>query len=129
MYGGADMLLLPSRYEPCGVAQMIAMRYGCVPVAHATGGLRDTIQDYSQSADSTGFLFGEASPQGLASALLRALAAYQDLKAWPGLQRRGMQRDFSWSRSAGQYLELYLSLVSQRNPEFAAISVKKRGKP
>jgi starch synthase len=122
------MLLIPSRYEPCGVAQMIAMHYGCVPVAHATGGLRDTIQDYDQSADSTGFLFDEGSPEDLASALLRALQTYQDPKAWRGLQRRGMGRDFSWSRFAEQYRDLYLTLVTRRNPQFAAINVKKRGK-
>jgi starch synthase len=128
IYGGADMLLIPSRYEPCGEVQMIAMHYGCVPVAHATGGLRDTIQDYSHSADSTGFLFDEASPEDLASALSRALQTYRDQKAWQALQRRGMQRDFSWSRSAEQYRDLYLSLVTRRNPQFAAANVKRGGK-
>ncbi len=111
IYGGADMLLLPSRYEPCGMAQMIAMRYGCVPVACATGGLRDTIQDYDRSSDSTGFLFDEASPEALARALVRALRLYADPFAWQGLQQRGMARDFSWQRSARQYRSLYRSLL------------------
>jgi len=111
IYASADMLLLPSRYEPCGMAQMIAMRYGCVPVACATGGLKDTIQDYSHSADSTGFLFNGATAEGLAEALLRALQTYANPLAWNGLQQRGMARDFSWLRSARQYLDLYQTLV------------------
>lgn len=111
LYAGADMLLIPSRYEPCGLTQMIAMRYGCVPVASATGGLRDTIHDYDLSSESTGFLFQHPSPGSLADAIKRALLVYGDQRRWKGLQRRGMKRDFSWSRSARQYLELYLSLL------------------
>jgi starch synthase len=114
VYAGADLLLIPSRYEPCGMAQMIAMRYGCVPLGRATGGLRDTIQDFDASDDSTGFLFEEASAEGLAFALLRALEAYRNAKAWQGLQERGMQRDYSWARSAQEYLAVYQSLVQAR---------------
>jgi starch synthase len=113
LYAGADMLLIPSRYEPCGLTQMIAMRYGCVPVARATGGLRDTIADFDRSADSTGFLFNEPTPEALAGALVRALHTYARPRAWHGLQSRGMRRDFSWARFARQYLELYLSLTRQ----------------
>jgi starch synthase len=111
VYAGADMLLIPSRYEPCGIVQMIAMRYGCVPVASATGGLGDTIRDYYQTPDSTGFLFQHPSPDALADAIGRSLLVYNDQRRWKGLQRRGMQRDFSWTRSARQYIELYLSLL------------------
>jgi len=114
IYGGADILLIPSRYEPCGLTQMIAMRYGCVPVARATGGLRDTIQDCDATIDSTGFLFAEASPEALAAGLRRALFYYADTKAWRGLQLRGMKRDFSWQRFARQYAELYRTLVERR---------------
>ncbi len=114
LYGGADMLLIPSRYEPCGLSQMIAMRYGCVPVARATGGLQDTITDFSRSADSTGFLFGPPSPAALASALRRALKAYKDADTWRGIQQRGMQRDFSWERSAHQYYQLYQQVIKAR---------------
>jgi starch synthase len=120
VYAGADLLLVPSRYEPCGLAQMIGMRYGCVPVGRATGGLRDTIQDYDQVADSTGFLFRRASPQALLLALRRALRMYYtDSKAWRGLQKRGMSRDFSWSCSANQYQHLYQSMIMKRDPDFA----------
>lgn len=115
IYAGADILLIPSRYEPCGLTQMIAMRYGCVPVARATGGLKDTVVDFTQSADSVGFLFDDASPGALAETLGRALQVYQDQTSWQNLQQRGMERDFSWTRSARQYLELYSDLVSRRS--------------
>ena len=110
IYAGADMLLIPSRYEPCGLTQMIAMRYGCIPVARAVGGLKDTIRDYRSQA-STGFLFQTASPRALANAIRRALRVYSDQNAWRGLQERGMATDFSWKRFARQYLTLYRSLA------------------
>jgi starch synthase len=116
IYAGADILLIPSRYEPCGITQMIAMRYGCVPLGRATGGLCDTIWDYGQSEQSTGFLFEEASAEALALALGRALKVYDEEAAWQGLQGRGMQQDFSWKRSALQYLELYSYLVQRGSP-------------
>jgi starch synthase len=115
IYGGADSLLIPSRYEPCGLTQMIAMHYGCVPVARATGGLRDTIQDYSQSAQSTGFLFDDPTSDALATALVRVLQVFKDKGEWQRLQRIGMAQDFSWRRSARQYLAAYQSLVSTRS--------------
>ena len=114
IFAGADVMLIPSRYEPCGLTQMIAMRYGCVPIARATGGLKDTVVDFNQSKDSVGFLFGEASPGALAESLGRALQVYRDQAAWRGLQQRGMGRDFSWARSAQQYLDLYLKLSDKR---------------
>ena len=117
IYGGADMILIPSRYEPCGLTQMIGMRYGCVPVARATGGLSDTIDDFTRSADSTGFLFKKASPLALAGALRRALDAYTQPDVWQGLQVRGMLRDFSWNRFARQYLDLYQFMVEGRQFE------------
>ncbi len=113
IYSGSDLILIPSRYEPCGLTQMIGMRYGCVPLARATGGLKDTIIDYHQGTKehSTGFLFEEASSNQLADAIRRALQIYQDHRRWQGLQRRGMKKDFSWERSAKKYLELYQELV------------------
>ncbi len=118
LLGGADILLMPSRYEPCGLTQMIAMRYGCVPVARATGGLRDTIRDYLQWPDSTGFLFHSTEPIALAGAIRRALAIYHQPHNWRGLQQRGMKTDFSWRRSAQEYLQLYQRLVTnQRQPK------------
>jgi starch synthase len=113
IYGGADLMMIPSRYEPCGLTQMIAMRYGCVPLARATGGLRDTIFDYNHSQGSTGFLFEEASPESLLSALARALKVHKDRNAWKALQLRGMALDFSWDRSAFDYLNLYRSLLKE----------------
>lgn len=112
IYGGSDMMLIPSRYEPCGLTQMISMRYGCVPLARATGGLQDTIIDYHtiHSSQSTGFLFQQASATALAEAINRALGVYQDQRRWRGLQRRGMQIDFSWEVSAREYLKLYKEL-------------------
>jgi starch synthase len=113
IYAGADMLLIPSRYEPCGLTQMIAMRYGCVPIARSTGGLRDTIKDYGFSNNSTGFLFDEPSPEALLEAIGRAMRIYEDRESWVKIQQRGMGQDFSWIRSARQYLNLYMSLVEK----------------
>jgi starch synthase len=108
IYAGADMLLMPSRYEPCGLAQMIAMRYGCVPVVHATGGLKDTVEE-----SKTGFLFQTAQASALLEALKRAFAAYASPELWERFQLNGMAADFSWSRSAAQYAELYRSLIEE----------------
>ena len=114
IYAGADALLMPSRYEPCGLAQMIAMRYGCIPIARATGGLADTIIDAGKSNTGTGFLFQETSPKALLDTLMRALSLYQDPVLWQELQKRGMPQDFSWQRSALEYLRLYEKLVTTR---------------
>jgi starch synthase len=112
MYAGGDMLIMPSRYEPCGLAQMIAMRYGCVPVARATGGLVDSISDLDDPAESTGFLFKEASAEALAVSLRRALAAYADPAAWQARQMCGMQQDFRWQRSAQAYAQIYAKMIA-----------------
>jgi starch synthase len=108
LYGGADMFLMPSRYEPCGLAQMIAMRYGCVPVVHSTGGLKDTVHE-----GRTGFLFQDADPVSMEAALKRALALFAEPDQWQKFQRYDMQEDFSWPRSAGQYASIYRSLQSE----------------
>ncbi len=114
MYAGADILLMPSRYEPCGLAQMIAMRYGCVPVARAVGGLRDTIIDRPEDpAHSTGFLFQDATPAALAGTLRRALVEYGQPALWRVRQQSGMQQDFDWQRSAIAYAQIYQSLRKQ----------------
>jgi len=114
IYGGSDLILIPSRYEPCGLTQMIGMRYGCVPLARDTGGLHDTIRDYHQGKanQSTGFLFQDPSSQALGECLRMALTVYQDKRRWQGLQRRGMKKDFSWEKSAREYLKLYIELLS-----------------
>jgi starch synthase len=112
IYGGADMFLMPSRYEPCGLAQMIAMRYGCVPVVHATGGLKDTVME-----GRNGFLFPAADAVALLEALDRALSVYASPEGWFKIQRNGMQMDFSWPRSAARYARLYSSLTSNGSLE------------
>ena len=110
IYAGADMLMVPSRYEPCGLAQMIAMRYGAVPVATETGGLADTVRDVDLHRRSTGFLLPEATPKALAFALRRAFAVFADRRRWQALQRRGMAEDFSWDKPAQAYARLYQQL-------------------
>jgi starch synthase len=107
MYAGADLLLMPSRYEPCGLAQMIAMRYGCVPLAHATGGLVDSILDVGLDESGTGFLFYEPSADALFRCLQKAFDLFSHRLAWQRLQQRGMGQDFGWKRSARAYSQLY----------------------
>ena len=115
IYAGADMILIPSRYEPCGLTQMIGMRYGCVPIGRAVGGLRDTIIDYdADREESTGFLFTEAAPEALAAAIERALGVFFEKRAWRGLQMRGMREDFSWVLSAEKYYALYQSIMTAK---------------
>ncbi|MBM4425014.1 MAG: glycogen synthase [Chloroflexi bacterium] len=106
IYGGCDIFLMPSRYEPCGTSQMIAMRYGAIPVARATGGLVDTVWPY-RAGSGVGFLFGEYSSAALLRALRRAFRVYANGEAWRGLQRRAMAVRFSWEKSAEQYAAMY----------------------
>jgi starch synthase len=108
IYAGSDFFLMPSQYEPCGLGQMIALRYGSVPVARRTGGLADTIVDYDHLAGKgTGFLFRDYTPGAFLDAVKRALCVYSDRSRLASLVRRSMQQDFSWGRSAEKYLELY----------------------
>ncbi|HEY9530415.1 MAG TPA: glycogen synthase GlgA, partial [Burkholderiales bacterium] len=104
---GADMFLMPSRFEPCGLNQMYSQRYGTPPVARATGGLIDTIVD-----GSTGFLFEGADAEALVAAVRRAAAAYGDAARWARIQRAGMSRDFSWGAAARRYADLYARLAT-----------------
>jgi starch synthase len=105
IYAGADALLIPSRYEPCGTVQMIAMRYGCVPVASKTGGLRDTVIE-----GSNGFLFERANAEEMAKCLYSVIMAYAKPDEWRKIQIAGMNQDFSWGCSALKYLEVYKHL-------------------
>lgn len=110
MYAGADILLMPSRYEPCGLAQMIAMRYGTIPVARATGGLLDSIIDESLNEAATGFLFSTAEPVSFSRSLQQAIDVFQNKERWKQMQLNAMSMDFSWTRSALDYVKLYISL-------------------
>jgi starch synthase len=105
---GSDLFLMPSRSEPCGLTQMYALRYGTVPIVRATGGLADTVEPYDAAKGTgTGFRFDTPDGTGLVWAVDQALAARKSGKAWTALMRRGMARDFSWERSAGEYVSLY----------------------
>jgi starch synthase len=114
IYAGVDMILIPSRYEPCGLTQMIAMRYGCIPVGSATGGLKDTITDYEEGPSGTGFVFQPVEPQALANIIRKAIMIFADQRKWRGLQLRAMAVDFSWERSAQEYLQLYQRATEER---------------
>ncbi|MBI1910574.1 MAG: glycogen synthase GlgA [Deltaproteobacteria bacterium] len=107
MEAGCDMLLMPSRYEPCGLNQIYSLRYGTIPVVRATGGLDDTVRDYKEG-DGNGFKFDEYSAEALVAKVKEALEVYNDKEAWKELMRRGMAQDFSWESSAQKYLSLYL---------------------
>ncbi len=105
---GADMFLMPSRFEPCGLTQMYSLRYGTVPIVRATGGLVDTVEPYdAKTGQGTGFRFDYPDGTGLVWALDQALAAYQDRAAWERLMRNGMAKDFSWERSARSYVDVF----------------------
>ena len=109
---GADLFLMPSLYEPCGLNQMYSLKYGTIPIVHGVGGLRDTIQDYDSARDTgTGFVFDDYEPQALLDAIDRGLTACNDKNAWTGLRRRAMAMDFSWERSAHAYSNLYQQLL------------------
>jgi len=112
---GADMFLLPSRYEPCGLNQIYSLRYGTVPVVRNTGGLADTVVDADEDpAGGTGFKFARYDVEDMKDALRRALSAWADRPRWQAIQRRGMEKDFSWETSARRYAALYESLLARR---------------
>ncbi len=108
IYGGANCLLMPSRYEPCGLSQMIAMRYGCVPLVRATGGLKDTVKHLE-----TGIVFEKPTVKALTEAARSALKLFEEKTIWAQLQRNAMQQDFSWSRSALKYFNLYKDVYNR----------------
>ena len=120
MEAGADIFLMPSRFEPCGMNQLYSQRYGTVPVVHATGGLVDSVTDSSAAAladgTATGIVFSPDSAEALLGAVRRALTLYGDPAAWRALQRSGMRRDFSWTASALRYEEIYRRLAASAPP-------------
>jgi starch synthase len=104
IYAGSDAFLMPSRYEPCGLGQQIALRYGSIPIVRATGGLNDTVRE---GYDGNGFRFHPYAPQHLADAITRCLTCFRDTTGWPILRERGMREDHSWAASAQEYAALY----------------------
>jgi starch synthase len=115
--GGCDTMLVPSRFEPCGLTQLYALRYGCIPVVARTGGLADTIIDANDAAlgagVATGIQFSPVDGVTLQSALMRTQRLYDRPEAWRALQLRGMASDVSWSRSAAEYASLYKSILAR----------------
>jgi starch synthase len=115
IYAGADLFLMPSRYEPCGLGQLIALRYGAVPVVRKTGGLTDTVQDYNpRTGKGTGFVFKDYSAPAFVECLERALGVYKDSKKWKQLARCCMVQDFSWEHSAKEYEKVYKKAMKKQ---------------
>ncbi len=111
---GADVFLMPSRYEPCGLSQLYSLRYGTVPIVHATGGLADTVKDYDATADSgTGFSFAPLRRELFLTAIRRALTTWRDPARWRGIVDRGMAADFSWDVAAARYRALYETVLAR----------------
>ena len=115
IYAGSDMFLMPSRFEPCGLGQLIALRYGTIPIVRATGGLADTIVDYGEPT-SNGFVFTEYTHKALSDAVKRAVETYGKKSEWKKLVQTALTSDFSWESAAGHYVELYRDAVSVHEP-------------
>ena len=112
IYAGSDFFLIPSRYEPCGLTQMYSLRYGTVPVVRATGGLDDSIREFDpERSTGNGFKFEEASPDALVMAVSKALGVFGRPHDWRTLMMNAFDSDFSWEKSAGEYMRLYSKLA------------------
>ena len=112
---GSDIFLMPSRYEPCGLNQMYSLKYGTVPIVRATGGLDDTVEEWNPKLGTgTGFKFEGLSPEALLAAIDRALAAFQDKRAWTKLMRNGMARNYGWAEPAKEYAAVYDEVARRR---------------
>ncbi len=112
IYAGSDMFLMPSRFEPCGLGQLISFRYGSVPVVRATGGLADTVRDFDpRTGEGNGFSFERYNGMDLFATIVRAVENYKYRQTWRTLQERGMRADFSWAASARKYVDLYMRAV------------------
>jgi len=113
IYAGADMFLMPSLYEPCGLSQLFSLRYGTVPIVRETGGLKDTVVPYNEfTGEGTGFSFANYNAHEMLDAIKRAMRIYGNKAAWKEIVARAMKQDFSWGKSAQEYLQLYDKLLS-----------------
>jgi starch synthase len=118
IYAGADAFLMPSRYEPCGLGQLIALRYGTVPIVRRTGGLADTVTEFDPARRSgTGFIFDAFAVEALVDAVRRAAAAYRQPALWKALVKNAMAEDFSWEASAREYATLYGKALKARSAQ------------
>ena len=126
IYAGCDMFLMPSQFEPCGLSQLIALRYGTIPIVRETGGLRDTVLSYNEfTGEGNGFSFFNYNAHDMLNVINRAIDYYKNHKdVWGLLQQRGMTGDYSWTNSAGKYVELYNSLIAAAPVEEAAPAVE-----
>ena len=130
IYAAGDIFLMPSRFEPCGLGQLMAMRYGNIPVVRATGGLKDTVVDYNQSkSKSTGFHFEAASAQAFDVAVEQAIAAFQTPSIWSRIRNRALKRDSSWQASAQTYADLYQTLLKPAPKKKVRKTTPRKTKP
>lgn len=116
IYAGADIFLMPSKFEPCGLGQMIALRYGTLPLVRETGGLKDTVKPYNKYEDSGwGFSFANYNTESLKEVMYFAIDTFKDKKAWESLVKRAMELDYSWNKSAKAYINLYEKCVKRED--------------
>jgi starch synthase len=113
LYAAGDILLMPSRYEPCGLSQLIALKYGCIPVVRSTGGLKDTVINHTAQSIGNGFTFNVASADALKNALIKAIDSFHKSNEWKKIIENGMKKDFSWGVSAKKYFSLYKELLEK----------------
>ncbi|TYS55725.1 glycogen synthase GlgA [Sutcliffiella horikoshii] len=114
IYAGADMFLMPSKFEPCGLGQLIALRYGTIPIVRETGGLNDTVHSYDETTlEGNGFTFTNFNAHDMLHTIRRAISMYEQPKVWNGIMKEAMERDYSWAKSAFKYNQLYSTLMAR----------------
>lgn len=127
IFAGADAVLVPSKFEPCGLTQLEAMRMGAVPIVRKTGGLADSVQDFDPNTNSgTGFVFEKFDSSSLLIAIIRAFENFRDKEKWSSLQVRAMDQDFSWDASAKKYVDLFSRLIEVHSKRLKTIVAKKK---
>jgi len=121
IYAASDFFLMPSRYEPCGLGQLISLAYGTIPVVRATGGLADTVKEFTGRGKGNGFVFTDYTPEALTEAIIRALKCYLDIKGcWNKIVQNAFACDFSWESSAKKYVKVYKAAMKKLEKMAAA---------